>query len=162
MTREKKKKYVLIKNDGVEGEWALGVVSNKEGEWNKSIDVEGLKKEDQVDDKDEAWEDDGFEDIPIEGLNRLLKRLTRSVDIGNHDAPFESEEIKKRRRALYEARMEAAGVKRAVADPNPAEEQLDSLFIPQIYDEIPKNDDEGVDDLFKDVLSASQDEDDDL
>ena len=159
---EKGKEYVLVKNDGVEGGWALGVVSNKEGERSKPIDVEGLGKEDQVDDEDEAWEDDGFEDVPIEGLNRLPKRPNRSANTSNIDAPFESEEIKKRRRALYEARMEAAGAKRAVADPDPAEEQLDSLFVPQVNDENTKNDDEGVDDLFEDVLPASQDEDDDL
>ena len=159
---EKGKEYVLVKNDGVEGGWALGVVSNKEGERSKPIDVEGLGKEDDVDDEDEAWEDDGFEDVPIEGLNRLPKRPNRPADTSNDDVPFESEEIKKRRRALYESRMEAAGAKRAAADPDPAEEQLDSLFVPQVYDENSKNDDEGVDDLFEDVLPASQDEDDDL
>ena len=58
--------------------------------------------------------------------------------------------------------MKAAGAKRALADPDPAEEQLDSLFVPQGNDENSKNDDEGVDELFEDVLPASQDEDDDL
>ena len=159
---DKGKEYVLVKNDGVEGGWALGVVSNKEGERSKPIDVEGFGKEDEFKDEDEAWEDDAFEDVPIEGLNRLPKRPNRPTDTSNNDAPFESEEIKKRRRALYEARMEAAGAKRAVADPDPAEEQLDSLFVPQVNDENFKNDDEGVDDLFEDVLPASQDEDDDL
>ena len=159
---EKGKEYVLVKNDGVEGGWALGVVSNKEGERSKPIDVEGLGKEDEVEDEDEAWEDDGFEDVPIEGLNRLPKRPNRPADTSNDDAPFDSEEIKKRRRALYEARMEAADAKREAADPDPAEEQLDSLFIPQGNDENANNVDEGVDDLFVDVLPASQDEDDDL
>ena len=157
---EKGKEYVLVKNDGVEGGWALGVVSNKEGERSKPIDVEGLGKEDQVDDEDEAWEDDGFEDVPIEGLNRLPKRPNQEADTSNNDAPFDSEEIKKRRRALYEARMKAAGAKRALAGPDPAEGQLDSLFVPQMNDEDSENNDEGVDDLFEDVLPASQDEDD--
>ena len=70
---EKGKEYVLVKNEGVEGGWALGVVSNKqEGERNKPIDLDAPRKEDI--DEEENWEDeDGFEDVPIEGLNRLPK-----------------------------------------------------------------------------------------
>jgi len=71
---EKGREYVLVKNDGVEGGWALGVVSNKdEGKQHKPIDVD---RPDKFDDEDEdEWEDaDEFEDVPIEGLNRLPKR----------------------------------------------------------------------------------------
>lgn len=160
---EKGKEYVLVKNDGVEGGWALGVVSNKgEGERSKPIDVEGLRKEDEHTEEDEAWEDDGFEDVPIEGLNRLPRRLTRPADASNNDAPFESDEIKKRRRAVYEARMEAAGVKRVVEDPSLAEEEFESLFVPQQNSEGDKADDEDMDDLFEDVLPPAEDEEDDL
>ncbi len=160
---EKGKEYVLVKNDGVEGGWALGVVSNKgEGERSKPIDVEGLGKEDEHSGEDEAWEDDGFEDVPIEGLNRLPSRLSRPGDASNSDAPFESEEIRKRRRALYEVRMEAAGMKSAAADPDPTEEEFDSLFVPQQNNEHGKDDDESIDDLFEDVLPPAEDEDDDL
>ena len=159
---EKGKEYVLVKNDGVEGGWALGVVSNKgEGERSKPIDVEGLGREDEVTDEDEAWEDEGFEDVPIEGLNRLPRRPDRPADATNDDVPFESEEIKKRRRALYEARMEAAGVKKTSVDPDLAEEELDSLFVPQ-QNNGHGMDDEEMDDLFEDVLGATEDEDDDL
>lgn len=72
---EKGKEYVLVKNDGVEGGWALGVVSNKkeEGQRNKPIDVETYGKEPATQEDDEEWEDEGFEDVPIEGLNRLPK-----------------------------------------------------------------------------------------
>ena len=159
---EKGKEYVLVKNDGVEGGWALGVVSNKgEGERGKPIDVEGIGKDDEQIEEDEAWEDDGFEDVPIEGLNRLPRRQNRPANASNDNAPFESEEVKKRRRALYEARMEAAGAKRAAVDPDLAEDELDSLFIPQQYNEHAK-DDEDMDDLFEDVLPSAGDEDDDL
>ncbi|CAD6579653.1 MAG: DNA repair protein rad2 [Alectoria sarmentosa] len=159
---EKGKEYVLVKNDGVEGGWALGVVSNKgEGERSKPIDVEGFGKEDESMEEDEAVEDDGFEDVPIEGLNRLPRRPNRPADASNHDAPFESVEVKARRRALYEARMKAAGVKRVTADPDLAEEELDSLFVPQQNDEH-RQDDEDVDDLFEDVLPPTEDEEDDL
>ena len=159
---EKGKEYVLVKNDGVEGGWALGVVSNKgEGERSKPIDVDGLGKKDEATDEDEAWEDDGFEDVPIEGLNRLPRRPNRQTDVGNDDASFESEEIKKRRRALYEARKEAAGVKDAVANPDLAEQEFDTLFVPQQSPE-PSKDDEDIDDLFEDVLPQAEDEDEDL
>lgn len=159
---EKGKEYVLVKNDGVEGGWALGVVSNKgEGERNKPIDVEGFGKEDE-NTEDEAWEDDGFEDVPIEGLNRLPRRQNRPTDTSNDDTSFESDGIKKRRRALYEARKEAAGVNKAAADADLVEEELNSLFIPQQDNEHGKDDDEGVDDLFEDVLPTAEDNDDDL
>ena len=160
---EKGKEYVLVKNDGVEGGWALGVVSNKgEGERSKPIDVEAIGKEDEVTDEDEAREDDGFEDVPIEGLNRLPRRPNRPADASNDDASFETEGIKKRRQALYEARMEAAGVKRTAVDPDLAEEELDSLFVPQQNGGQMKDHDEDVDELFEDVLPTTDTDDDDL
>lgn len=161
---EKGKEYVLVKNDGVEGGWALGVVSNKaEGERSKPIDVESLGKEDEHTEEDEALEDDSFEDVPIEGLNRLPRRPNRPADASSDDASFESNEVKKRRRALYEERMEAAGVKRAAADPDLAEEELDSLFVPQQSNENGRDDDDDdMGDVFEDVLPPAEDEDDDL
>ncbi|KAJ8119999.1 hypothetical protein ONZ43_g3179 [Nemania bipapillata] len=48
---EKDREYILVKNEGAEGGWALGVA-----------------KEEDAD-----WEEDDFEDVPIEGLNRLPK-----------------------------------------------------------------------------------------
>jgi DNA excision repair protein ERCC-5 len=72
---ERGREYILVKNEGVEGGWALGVVSKDkdEGERSKPIDIDALhervKKREQM---DEEWEDeDDFEDVPIEGLNRL-------------------------------------------------------------------------------------------
>ncbi|KAL9135164.1 MAG: hypothetical protein Q9175_003639, partial [Cornicularia normoerica] len=118
--------------------------------------------EDEHTEGDEVWEDDGFEDVPIEGLNRLPRRPNRPADANHDDVPFESEEMKKRRRALYEARIEAAGVKKVAAGPDPAEEELDSLFVPQQTDERGEDDDEDVDGLFEDVLPLAEDEDDEL
>ncbi|KAI9673512.1 MAG: DNA repair protein rad2 [Trizodia sp. TS-e1964] len=70
---EKGREYVLVKNDGVEGGWALGVVGNKEeGERNQPIDVEAIsdrKKRDENSDQSDG--DEAFEDVPIQGLNRL-------------------------------------------------------------------------------------------
>ena len=88
---EKGREYVLVKNDGVEGGWALGVVDSKdEGKArDKPIDVDELHKRryaDELDDDDDDGanagkseeEDDGFEDVPVEGLNRLPKRPAAS------------------------------------------------------------------------------------
>ncbi|MCJ1459393.1 DNA repair protein rad2 [Mycoblastus sanguinarius] len=151
---EKGKEYVLVKNDGVEGGWALGVVSNRgEGGRSKPIDVEGIGKDEGHLDEDEGWEDDGFEDVPIEGLNRLPKRSNRATVPGYDVAPFESEDLAKRRRALYEARMEVASGKQP--ETKATEEEPDSLFIPQ-------QDEEDMDALFEDVLAPAEEEDEEL
>lgn len=71
---EKDREYILVKNDNAEGGWALGVVSTEKdrGEIHKPIDVDALDLQFQTKDEDDDWEDeDEFEDVPIEGLNRL-------------------------------------------------------------------------------------------
>ena len=156
---EKGKEYVLVKNDGVEGGWALGVVSNKgEGERSKPIDVEGLGREEEPFDDEDGWEDEGFEDVPIEGLNRLPKRDQRPLPSDYEDVPFESEDMRKRRQALYKARSEAAGVKVAATDADMAAEEADSLFVPQQNGE----DEENLDGLFEDVPPPEEEHDEDL
>ncbi|GAD94986.1 DNA excision repair protein Rad2 [Paecilomyces variotii No. 5] len=69
---ERGREYVLVKNNDVEGGWALGVVGN-EGHRERPIDVD--RDDQQVAAEDENWTDDedGFEDVPVEGLNRLPK-----------------------------------------------------------------------------------------
>ncbi|SZE99308.1 unnamed protein product [Blumeria hordei] len=74
------REYVLVKNEGAEGGWALGVVStdqNRVGERCKPIDVDqfGQNKPTSID----SDEDDEFEDIPVEGLNRLPTAKQNSV-----------------------------------------------------------------------------------
>ena len=120
---EKGREYVLVKNSSVEGGWALGVVSgSKEGDRNKPIDVDTLARKptvaDDDDDDDGRWEDqnDGFEDVPIEGLNRLPK-LKRPRD-------HSPDRIAERRGALYEARRKTAGAVDEQASGEP-----DSLFV---------------------------------
>ncbi|KAI0434974.1 hypothetical protein F5Y09DRAFT_294362 [Xylaria sp. FL1042] len=70
---EKDREYILVKNEGAEGGWALGVVSREKdrGEIHKPIDVDALDFQYQAKDEDVDWEEDDFEDVPIEGLNRL-------------------------------------------------------------------------------------------
>ncbi|EXJ65193.1 DNA excision repair protein ERCC-5 [Cladophialophora yegresii CBS 114405] len=166
---EKGKEYILVKNEGVEGGWALGVVSNKHG----------TKKENAIDlDKDENSDEDAnhadsdedeFEDVAIEGLNRIPKNWARKrkaeADYGTmyEDA---AEVIAKKRKAVYEARRTAAdaqtGRPQAVATvPVPTQTTTapvndEPLFVPEN-----KADGEDEDDLFEDVLPAAADIDDD-
>ncbi|OBT62177.1 hypothetical protein VE03_08362 [Pseudogymnoascus sp. 23342-1-I1] len=77
---ERGREYMLVKNEGVEGGWALGVVSKDRdrGERNKPIDIDALHERTQVRPKDEELEDDDeFEDVPVEGLNRLPTEQAR-------------------------------------------------------------------------------------
>lgn len=81
---ERGREYILVKNDGAEGGWALGVVSREKdrGEVHKPIDVDALQFSYQGDDdgvEEEEDEDMEFEDVPIEGLNRLPKLASRSA-----------------------------------------------------------------------------------
>ncbi|KAI4174204.1 MAG: hypothetical protein LQ348_006419 [Seirophora lacunosa] len=160
---EKGKEYVLVKNDGVEGGWALGVVSNKsEGQRNKPIDVDGLDRPPVP--EEEISEEDGFEDVPIEGLNRLPKRGRARTPVHNDD--YDPEAMSKRRRALYEKRLEAAlrqeSSKGSKEVQEVAEPGTDSLFLPE---EITEQDLDGNEDdraLFEDVPPPIDDEDEEL
>ncbi|KAI2602250.1 PIN domain-like protein [Hypoxylon sp. NC1633] len=94
---EKDREYILVKNDGAEGGWALGVVSKERdrGEMHKPIDVDALDFQYQAKEEDEDLEDDDdFEDVPVEGLNRLPKVQPDS------QAALDAAS---RRRQLYEA-----------------------------------------------------------
>ncbi|KAM4058437.1 transcription factor s-II (TFIIS), central domain-containing protein [Hirsutella rhossiliensis] len=72
---EKDREYILVKNEGAEGGWALGVVSKEKdiGEAHKPIDVDAIEIQYQTKDDEDDEEDNDFEDVPIEGLNRLPK-----------------------------------------------------------------------------------------
>ncbi|KAJ5808736.1 hypothetical protein N7474_010005 [Penicillium riverlandense] len=69
---ERGREYVLVKDSAMEGGWVLGVVGNKdEGQEDKPID---LDRHDQAEPlSEDAESEDEFEDVPIEGLNRLPK-----------------------------------------------------------------------------------------
>jgi len=72
---DRNREYILVKNEGAEGGWALGVVSKDKdrGQIHKPIDVDALYFQYQGQDDEDEWEDEEFEDVPIEGLNRLPK-----------------------------------------------------------------------------------------
>lgn len=161
---EKGKEYVLVKNDGVEGGWALGVVSNKgEGERNKPINVEDLDRPPVQ--EEEASEEEGFEDVPIEGLNRLPQRV-RAANTPDFNDDYDPDAMAKRRRALYEKRLEAAtgqeSKKLKEKAQDGAEEAADSLFLPEEITEQDLEADEEGDTLFEDVPPPAEDEDEDL
>ncbi|KAI9879600.1 MAG: DNA repair protein rad2 [Pleopsidium flavum] len=162
---EKGKEYMLVKNDGVEGGWALGVVSNREeGQRNRPIDVEqfGQQVKDEEDDIGE-WEDagDGFEDVPIEGLNRLPKRPKSFLATDSDDV--ESRELLQKRRALYKARREGNGQKKGIVQ-KPKTQNSESLFITEDVDDDWENvGDEEINDLFEDHQDKTlENEDEDL
>ncbi|KAJ5602015.1 hypothetical protein N7510_011549 [Penicillium lagena] len=69
---ERGREYVLVKDSAMEGGWVLGVVGNKdEGQEDKPID---LDRHDQLERlSEDAESEEEFEDVPIEGLNRLPK-----------------------------------------------------------------------------------------
>ncbi|KAL8999177.1 MAG: hypothetical protein Q9169_001956 [Polycauliona sp. 2 TL-2023] len=161
---ERGKEYVLIKNDGVEGGWALGVVSNKsEGERNKPIDVESYTKPPVQ--EEEVSEEEGFEDVPIEGLNRLPKRAPVALSQEYND-DYDPDALVKRRRALYEKRMEAtrqpASEKPSANKVDGREEEPDSLFLPEEITEQDLEGDEETEALFEDVEPPADNDDDEL
>jgi DNA excision repair protein ERCC-5 len=138
---ERGREYVLVKNDGVEGGWALGVVTAKEGSaQDKPIDIEEAEKRAKEDLEDE--EEDEFEDVPIEGLNRLPKATTSQRD------KTLGVEMAKRRQAFYRSRKRAPRRQgKAPQARKPAE--ADGLFVDddqEVIMEVDSEDANGSDD----------------
>lgn len=96
---EKNREYILVRNENADGGYALGVVSTERdlGEAHKPIDVDNLQFtfDTKDEDEDELDDEEDFEDIPIEGLNRLPKLKGQRVhfedDDGNIDSLFAAE-----------------------------------------------------------------------
>ncbi|KIX00474.1 uncharacterized protein Z518_10614 [Rhinocladiella mackenziei CBS 650.93] len=144
---EKGKEYILVKNDGVDGGWALGVVSNKQGSKKENaIDLDDEEKSEDLT-RDSA-EDEEFEDVAIEGLNRIpkmwqRKRKAPDDDISHEDAVAE---IARKRKAVYEARKATANAPTQVPSaPKTADTNDDTLFVPQ-----DKTAEDEEDELFED------------
>lgn len=94
---DRNREYILVKNDDLEGGYALGVLTQEKdvGQRHKPIDVDALQlrfaNKDEGD--DDEWEDDEeFEDVPIEGLNRLPKPKRRQKRPQNEDSLFVDED----------------------------------------------------------------------
>ncbi|OAA54471.1 DNA excision repair protein Rad2 [Cordyceps fumosorosea ARSEF 2679] len=103
---EKDREYILVKNEGAEGGWALGVVSKEKdiGEAHKPIDVDAIAVQYQTKEEDDDEEDEGagFEDVPIEGLNRLPKHdpTTASLEAAR--------DLASKRQQFYESHNKAS------------------------------------------------------
>lgn len=102
---EKDREYILVKNDGAEGGWALGVVSKEKdiGEAHKPIDVDAIDIQYQTKEEEEDEDEMGdFEDVPIEGLNRLPKYDPTEASLEA------ARDIASRRQHLYENNRESS------------------------------------------------------
>ncbi|KAF2153152.1 PIN domain-like protein [Myriangium duriaei CBS 260.36] len=147
---ERGREYVLVRNDGVEGGWALGVVSGRdEGQQDKPIDVDEIARRElqEAEEEDEQSEED-FEDVPIEGLNRLPKPASNGLV-----KPPQSDATR-RRREFYASRKprKSRPARRDRAQTTDANAQ-DSLFVAD--DESEGSDEEVV----EDHLEAEEDDD---
>lgn len=155
---ERGKEYVLIKHDGVEGGWALGVVSDKKGL--KSDDAINLESENEdAGDKTPSEDDEDFEDVAIEGVNRLpqswkrKRQDTREVD---YDITYEevAERIAKKRKSVYDSRRKAAeeaakSIPQPTAVAKPTQTKEDGMFVEQ------EGEDSDDDAVFEDVNPAT-------
>ena len=126
---EKGREYVLVKNDGVEGGWVLGVVGHageREGERNKPIVVDVTEKVE--DDEDIDGDEEDFEDVPVEGLNRLPHVEFREDDNdeqseGSRYDAFDDVETQMLRQALYQSRKEQSTRTNANLPNDPAQDR---------------------------------------
>ncbi|OKL56381.1 hypothetical protein UA08_08194 [Talaromyces atroroseus] len=131
---ERGMEYVLVKNPDVEGGWALGVVGNKEGAAvDRPIDVDQYGQPDVLPVKDDEDDDDAFEDVPIEGLNRLP-----ILQKGVFDESI--------RRQTANRKNDAYATQRQVAAQTAEEEDEDALF----FSAAAEADDQYLDDIFDD------------
>lgn len=164
---ERGKEYVLVKNDGVEGGWALGVVSNKQGsKKDNAIDLDAPNGSDE--DNEPSEEEDEFEDVAIEGVNRIpqsWKRKRPELREVDYDMSYEeaAERIAKKRKAVYDARKNA----------KPAEPAHPAVVVPDMTASRTANDstmfvrqetlnDSDDDEIFEDVtLTKNVEEEDD-
>ncbi|KAJ6079344.1 hypothetical protein N7467_009097 [Penicillium canescens] len=101
---ERGREYVLVKDREHEGGWVLGVVGNKEGDEEKPID---LDRPEILSDEDEVSDDDVFEDVPIEGLNRLPKLPFLRDGVFDQSLQIQGDENFDMQRAIEESRLTA-------------------------------------------------------
>ena len=154
---ERGREYVLVKNDGVEGGWALGVVTGKnDGVENKPIDVDA-PEQDANEEQDED-EDNEFEDVPIEGLNRLPKATATQ-----HEKTLGTE-MARRRQAFYRSKRSAPR-RRAKAPQSRKPAEAEGLFVEDDQDtamEVDNEEGKGSDDdeeLQRAIAMSMQNED---
>ncbi|PWW78510.1 hypothetical protein C7212DRAFT_278042 [Tuber magnatum] len=107
---EKGREYVLVRNDGVEGGWVLGVVGSsgaRDGERNKPIIVDNTEELEGEEEEDPDDEED-FEDVPVEGLNRLPCKPRDHEESYTYDV-LDGVEARMLRRAIHKSRRDRGG-----------------------------------------------------
>ncbi|KAF8428793.1 hypothetical protein EV426DRAFT_585959 [Tirmania nivea] len=160
---EKGREYVLVKNDGVEGGWVLGVVGRKEGvvapsryhgekhvnkvapgeNRSNPIVLDSTQRPVIIGDDDDEEDEGEFEDVPIEGLNRLPKLSHAPMD-----KKLEDLERQQLRQAIYNSKRDQAGYR--PSSPGESKDDDDSLFIMGREDEF-------MEDLEVDAISPAAD-----
>ncbi|KAL1986798.1 hypothetical protein VTN96DRAFT_5663 [Rasamsonia emersonii] len=151
---ERGKEYVLVKNPDVEGGWALGVVGNKNsGARDKPIDVDQYGQQEVFPEKDDEDDEEAFEDVPIEGLNRLPKLPFLQKGVFDESIQRQIQEMEDKKKAVYEARRQAAENTRAYQQAD----DDDDLFVQGTTD-APVSREKEVDKLFE-ADGDSEDED---
>jgi len=141
---EKGREYVLVKNDGVEGGWALGVV-NTAGQKDKPIDIDELDKPEEPESEEESEE---FEEVPIITMD-MLPRLP-SKQPSDATGTYKTHHTNQRRN-FYNARGMASGTKRkAAVDP-------ESLFVEKSDEEMEElsEQDPGLDPELQQAIALS-------
>ncbi|KAK0122033.1 DNA repair protein rad2 [Cadophora gregata] len=135
---ERGREYVLVKNEGAEGGYALGVVSTDKGVGGKDkpIDIDAIPQKF----KDDSESEDEFEDVPVEGLNRLPQPSTRNM-LNLTYTEFRAQELAERRKRFYaHKRRKVAAHSRESSEEIPLSQHSrtlapshdpDSLFIDQ-------------------------------
>ncbi|KAJ5163095.1 XPG/RAD2 endonuclease [Penicillium coprophilum] len=121
---ERGREYVLVKDREHEGGWVLGVVGNKEGHEEKPIDID---RPEIQSDEDEVSEEDEFEDVPIEGLNRLPKLPFLREGVFDRSLQLQTEQNIDMKRATQESRQVAQ--RQSVNQHRAQEVENDSLFV---------------------------------
>lgn len=146
---ERGKEYVLVKDRQHEGGWVLGVVGNKdEGKEDKPIDVDHYGAAEMMSVSDDASENDEFEDVPIEGLNRLPKLPVLQEGVFDRALHRQTQEDSDMRRALDESRRVSQN---ANFHQHKAREAVDdSLFVQDHENSLPRPQDQDLERIFDD------------
>ncbi|KAJ5103251.1 DNA repair protein rad13 [Penicillium argentinense] len=144
---ERGKEYVLVKDSQHEGGWVLGVVGNKdEGNEEKPIDVDRYGQPEYPSGSEDMSSEEDFEDVPIEGLNRLPK--LPFLENGVFDESLERfQEDSNLQRALFESQKAAAMKHNAQAEDDALFVQSDNnVLLPRqnqdagLFDEVEDDD----------------------
>ncbi|KMP06427.1 DNA-repair protein rad13 [Coccidioides immitis RMSCC 2394] len=144
---EKNKEYILVKDPGVEGGWALGVLGNREGEHqNKPIDLDEDDKQFIPEVQDDSDEDVEFEDVPPPELNSVPDLPIFERGIFDESLRQNELEIARKRQQLYDSRRQAAAGFAPQSPANTGVDDNDDLFVPNL----PRASAAAVDQLFED------------